>query len=588
MQRIPRNPGGQARAAGAPRPRLRSRRARAALSMGAVAALVVTGCASIPTSGPVHIAEGPTDEATDETAPVFAAPAPGASPEQIVTDFLAAGQGAADDYAAAREYLAPDLADSWRPGQQTVVFSGEAGIQQGLEEDQVRVSVDTRAEIDVDGIMDRKEPGTTDEFDLRLTQVDGEWRISEAPDAVLIPAGNLDDVYQPYNLYFMEPGGQFAVPDPRWFPDRPVVSTQLTRALLNGPAPYLEDSVRSHFPDGADLADGTTVPVQDGEASVEMTIPEFSPTDLETTEGMYGQLMLTLGDLPSVDDVAMTVNGSPLELAPDAAAELPSTASSVPGRQVGLRDEELVFHQGGQISPVPELAGALDGRSPSAPAMDPDMEGFAALADDAGTMVTFTTSEPQPQDRVSGSGLTDPSVDSRGWAWTADDEGAVRAAALAEPDRPALEVQADALEDTPISSLRVSRGGTRALIVTDEGEDSRILVAGIVRGEDGEPERLNDPQLVDLGTIESPASAAWISDSEFVAAAAGQDGATPQIYDVSGRHRSLPVVADGVQNVAGGDGEGEIYVESDGEVRLLTGEAWSPQTDEISDLAFAG
>lgn len=48
------------------------------------------------------------------------------------------------------------------------------------------------------------------------------------------------------------------------------------------------------------------------------------------------------------------------------------------------------------------------------------------------------------------------------------------------------------------------------------------------------------------------------------------------------------MVADGVQNVAGGDGEGEIYVESDGEVRLLTGEAWSPQTDEISDLAFAG
>ena len=39
---------------------------------------------------------------------------------------------------------------------------------------------------------------------------------------------------------------------------------------------------------------------------------------------------------------------------------------------------------------------------------------------------------------------------------------------------------------------------------------------------------------------------------------------------------------------SGGDGEGEIYVESDGELRLLTGEAWSPQTDEVSDVAYAG
>ena len=345
------------RAAGA-----RGSRARLALSMGVVGSLVLGGCASIPTSGPVHVAEPPTSSTTESAEPEFAAPAPGASPEQIVTDFLAAGQGAAEDYAAARRYLAPELADSWRPGQQTYVFSGEAGIQQGLEDDQVRVSVDTRAQIDVNGIMNRQEPGSTDEFDLELTQVDGEWRISSAPDAVLIPATNLDDVYQPYNLYFMELGGDHAVPDPRWFPDRPVVSTQLMRALINGPAPYLDGAVRSYIPEGAELAEGSTVPIQDGEASVEMTVPDFSTTDLETTQGIYGQIMLTLQDLESVDSVAMTVNDSAVELAPAEAADLPATVASVPGRQIALRDEELVFHQGGQISPVPDLADALEGR----------------------------------------------------------------------------------------------------------------------------------------------------------------------------------------------------------------------------------
>ena len=90
----------------------RRRRVRLALSMGVVGSLVLGGCASIPTSGPVHVAEPPTLATTDEAEPEFAAPAPGASPEQIVTDFLAAGQGAAEDYAAARRYLAPELADS--------------------------------------------------------------------------------------------------------------------------------------------------------------------------------------------------------------------------------------------------------------------------------------------------------------------------------------------------------------------------------------------------------------------------------------------------------------------------------------------
>ena len=93
------------RAAGA-----RGSRARLALSMGVVGSLVLGGCASIPTSGPVHVAEPPTSSTTESAEPEFAAPAPGASPEQIVTDFLAAGQGAAEDYAAARRYLAPELA----------------------------------------------------------------------------------------------------------------------------------------------------------------------------------------------------------------------------------------------------------------------------------------------------------------------------------------------------------------------------------------------------------------------------------------------------------------------------------------------
>ena len=43
----------------------RGSRARLALSMGVVGSLVLGGCASIPTSGPVHVAEPPTSSTTE-------------------------------------------------------------------------------------------------------------------------------------------------------------------------------------------------------------------------------------------------------------------------------------------------------------------------------------------------------------------------------------------------------------------------------------------------------------------------------------------------------------------------------------------
>lgn len=84
------------------------------------------------------------------------------------------------------------------------------------------------------------------------------------------------------------------------------------------------------------------------------------------------------------------------------------------------------------------------------------------------------------------------------------------------------------------------------------------------------------------------ADAAWISDSEFVASARTDSATAPRIYEISGRNRSLPIIESGVEHLSGGNGDGEIFIESDGELRLLTGESWSPQSDNISDAAFAG
>lgn len=550
--------------------------------------LMISGCASIPRSGPVHQVEPPAATATEETMPAVAGPEDGMSPEEVVQGFLAAGQGQDDDYAVARQYLTSELAGTWRPYARTVVFSGAAGIQQGLEEDQVRVSVDARAMIDSNGTMQRQEAGSSEGMDVDLVQVDGQWRISEVPDGVLVPASNLDDLYQPYNLYFLADDGQTVVPDPRWFPDRPGVSTSLVRALLNGPASYLEGSVETAFPEDTAL-EGASVPVQDGTATVSLDVPNNSAVDVASNREMYSQLTLTLLALGNVSQVDLLAGGGQMDLGAGDEATLSADSIEVPSRQIGLDGDQLVFQQGGQSSPDGDLADTLSGQDPSHPAMNIDTDGFAALVDGDSAMVTFTTTSTEPAERVTGEGLSAPSVDTQGWAWTGSDDGQVSAADLSQPEEDAVNVDAAWLNGREVSSLKISRDGTRALLVVTDGDSAQVLISGIERDDDGAPQSLNEPYLVDTGQGAGMKSqAVWISESQFVASALTDRSAVPRLYDVSGRYRDLPVVEDGVSNLAGGNGESEIFVESDGRLRMLTGESWSPQSDSVTSTAFAG
>ncbi|MET0734233.1 MAG: hypothetical protein ABWY55_01105, partial [Microbacterium sp.] len=85
------------------------------VSLAALATvLALTACAGLPTSGPVN--EGlPADH--DAGSPDFSfipdRPQPGATPEQIVEGFIRAGSGPADNWARAREFLAPGA--DWQP-----------------------------------------------------------------------------------------------------------------------------------------------------------------------------------------------------------------------------------------------------------------------------------------------------------------------------------------------------------------------------------------------------------------------------------------------------------------------------------------
>ena len=89
--------------------------------VAAAAPMVLAGCVSVPTSGPVRLGE-PVTGASRGVEKLISRPSAGATPAAIVEGFLAANARPADDYAVARSYLASTVQEEWKPSAGTVIY----------------------------------------------------------------------------------------------------------------------------------------------------------------------------------------------------------------------------------------------------------------------------------------------------------------------------------------------------------------------------------------------------------------------------------------------------------------------------------
>ena len=65
---------------------------------------------------------------------------------------------------------------------------------------------------------------------------EGEWRIDEAPDALIVPETWFEQWFRQVSLYFFDPTATMLVPEPVYVPRGEALATTLTRGLLMGPA----------------------------------------------------------------------------------------------------------------------------------------------------------------------------------------------------------------------------------------------------------------------------------------------------------------------------------------------------------------
>lgn len=548
--------------------------------------LLLTSCSSIPTAGPVGTIEA-TAEAETGARFVNNPPPPreGARPGEILNGFLVAGIGVSDNYSVARSYLTPSLARTWAPEQEITIYRSDFKISSTPTEGELQLQVEVAGYIDAAGIRRNVGPGTTESMTVRMEQVQGEWRVAEIPTGIMISAADAENLLQPHELYYYSSSYQYWVPDVRWFVNRQGIATNIVKALINGPAPYLQGAVTSAFPENTALA-VESVPIESGTATVDFTQDILTATDNLRRQQMEQQLRVTLTGLNTVNSVELRA-GQPIPYDIDPDLVLPELDPAVPSRQIVISDNELAFFEGGQLSPAADVP-SVAGFDPVDPAMSYDGRNFAFLNDER-TRLLATGEGQNVRAVTAGSSLTPPSYDPANWIWTAgtsDGRSYVRAIPPGGSTDNAIDVLAPWLGNRTISEIRISRDGARALIVAQQSGQSQLLLSGVSRSEDGVPQTLSDP--ISLNPPGAVDTAKWVTETSVVVADTATEGSvTATLLPFASEPDEFRPLA-GLQHLSAGTGRTNVFAQSGNSIYGVVGNTWTDQGVTARDPSFAG
>jgi Lipoprotein LpqB beta-propeller domain/Sporulation and spore germination len=449
----------------------------------------VTGCAAIPTSGPVRRGAAVGGELADTRVRVFAVPPrPGASPSEIVRGFLeasASSEGQAQR--TARLYLSRSAQATWRPDAGIVVYGNEDGFSFRATAPTAVVLTGPRiGDIDARGAYVGAPAGRTAQATYRLARDGGEWRIAALPDGLFLTRSELLREYRPVNLYFFDPTLTVLVPDPVFLPARTGLATALVEGLLDGPTDWLAPGVRSAFPTDTALQ-APSVPVQDGEAQVDLGATALGATEAQR-RAMSAQLVWTLRQVPEMTGVRITVAGAPFVVAgqgdvqsrtqwqqydPDGGPRAATAYWVDRGRGIAYDGERA------RAAPGPLGEGRLGIRSLAVSLSG----GTAAVVSADGT--TLSTGAVRRGSayvgKLAGVDLSPPSWDRQELVWVAQRRATGSSVWVVGENGPPRRVDVPDLAGGQVRALRVARDGVRVGVVLRTPSTSRLLLGRIER-----------------------------------------------------------------------------------------------------------
>ncbi len=339
------------------------------------AALVLSSCVRLPTTGPVVVEKG-NGEATTVQGPFTHPPPPhpGDSPQEIVKGFLNAMTATPIQIPVAKKFLTRQAQSDWRPQTRTIVYTS-APVSGGLR---VSVQLHGAHALGARGNWEGRLPPADSTVALPMRpEAPGRWRIAKAPDAFIVPELWYQQHFQAATLYFFDPTGRILVPEPVHLPEGDQLATFLVRALLMGPQSSLSQVARSFIPPGLSPAPSVTVSRQ-GVAQVTLKGPDPGPLPPKTTDLMLAQLAWTLRQEPSVKTFQVTIAGRHVTDSTGSSTFLVSgyrrydpTDSLASAQLYALRNGRLVSGQAARLTAVDGPFGtAAVGIGPFAVSLD--------------------------------------------------------------------------------------------------------------------------------------------------------------------------------------------------------------------------
>lgn len=588
MNPVPAQPAssGQSRRPGRPR----RKGLLSLLATAAVVLFVAAGCAAIPTDGPV----GKSDPLSPRTNSVNVnytqyKPVAGASPESIIRGFIDSGTGIEDDFQTARQYLAAGLAQSWAADKRTLVYTNAFAVKPGKTKDSYLVTFDTVSSVDSMGVLTPLPAGSTETIEMDLVQVNGEWRISKVPDGLVLSQDTFGVLFKPVPLYFYDASYTYGVPDVRWLAARSSgTATAIVRAMLDGPAPYLKGAVVSAFPTGMALA-RDSVSVNNGLAKVGLTSQPLLESSVRQRQQMHAQLLVTLQKtLNDVTEVQFLADDREVDMGGSSDA-VPAMVidNPVPPVQVGLSKNALATYDGSTVAAVPGLAPIAD-LGPNEPAISYNGKEFAFLSADGNHAFTVSAGH-EPANLLAGVALTAPSFAPNGWLWSAAGDGsgtvlAVNPNTKAKDPAPVV-LSVPWLVGQQVTTLRISRDGTRALVISNANGESRVSITGISRSGDV-PKELTAP--INLAHEGAPTLGVWTGETSVAAIApSAKSDVAVQILDLSRAPSKLAPIK-GITWISAGAGVRNVHAQTPTEMYSLVGSNWQVATKGLGQASFAG
>jgi len=556
----------------------RTSRTLAAAAAVVVLASLLSACVGIPRSGGVMTGDEVSQQDPETPEFVISGPVPGSDRETILRGFVDAFKSSGD-YDVARQFLSATFVNEWEPRESVLLRSGPERFV-SIDESTMQYVVSTRASVDSSGVYTAF-PSAPSMLQFQFVREDGEWRISAAPNGIVLSTSAFGRIFGEHALYFLDPSGTNLVPDVRWFPAG-TAATRIASALLAGPPAWLQGAVKTAFPDGTQLSSPKRVVVEEDTAIVDLTSAALTATESQR-QLMRLQLTASLGTVASLPNVRMSVNGTPMEVG-EPATGLPQAHPQVDSRPLLFHDSQFGFYANGQVSPVDTLSGKVAALSPTAATVG--TAGTAAAVLGSGGVSIVRANQASPLLIDARPGLVAPALDSYNYVWSvpADDPTALRAFDF---EGRSFAVAANLPADARIVSIDVSRDGARVAILLSTSVGPRLLVAAINRDANNSqaPLALGEPIVDSIASEGTALDATWVDETTVATLVVVNGSSAVTAYKVGGDRRSLGSPGDAVEIVGGNTESGLRALGADGVVSALRDSGWQSTQAEAEFIA---